>query len=97
MDHFLPFYPTNNPKNQDFETMKKTTGVIIVSHKFSPPPPPVNDLKNQNFTTMKKRLEISLFYTCVPKIMITGGTVSEIWYATDGRSEKVTYRGGCPT
>ena len=34
MDHFLPFYPTNNPKNQDFETMKKTTGVIIEKSKF---------------------------------------------------------------
>ena len=49
MDHFLPFYPTNNPKNQDFETMKKTTGVIIVSHKFYPPPP-------------RKRPEKSKFY-----------------------------------
>ena len=33
LDHFLPFYPTNNPKNQNFEIMKKTTGVIIISQK----------------------------------------------------------------
>ena len=24
--HFLPFYPTNNPENQNFEKMKKATG-----------------------------------------------------------------------
>ena len=32
----------------------------------------------------KKRLEISSFYTCVPKILITWCTVPEIWCATDG-------------
>ena len=25
LGHFLPFYPTNNPKNQNFEKMKKHT------------------------------------------------------------------------
>ena len=30
LGHFLPFYPTNNPKNQNFEKMKKTTGDIII-------------------------------------------------------------------
>ena len=29
---FLPFYPTNNPKNQYFETMKKIPGDIIMLH-----------------------------------------------------------------
>ena len=24
LGHFLPFYPTNDPKNQNFEKMKKT-------------------------------------------------------------------------
>ena len=30
LGHFLPFYPTNNPKNQNFEKMKKTPGDIIL-------------------------------------------------------------------
>ena len=30
--HFLPFYPLNNPKNQNFEKMKKTPGDIIILH-----------------------------------------------------------------
>ena len=33
LDHFLPFYPPNNLKNQNFETMKKTPGDIIILHK----------------------------------------------------------------
>ena len=45
----------------------------------------------------EKHLEMSSFYTCVQKIMIRWCTVSEIWLATDGQTEKVTYRRGCPT
>ena len=30
---FLPFYPPNNPKKQNFEKMKKTTGYIIILHR----------------------------------------------------------------
>ena len=30
LDHFLPFYPTNTPKNQNFEKMKKTPEDIII-------------------------------------------------------------------
>ena len=33
LDHFLRFYPTNNPKNQNFEKLKKAPGDIIISHK----------------------------------------------------------------
>ena len=48
----------------------------------------------------KNHLELP-FYTCVPKIIIRWCMVPEIWCATDGltdgRTEKVTYRGGCPT
>ena len=29
---FLLFYPTNNPKNQNFEKMKKALGDIIILH-----------------------------------------------------------------
>ena len=32
-DHFLPFYPPNNTKNQNFEKLKKTPGDIITLHK----------------------------------------------------------------
>ena len=53
--------------------------------------PPPNESKNK-----KNRLEIT-FYTCIPKIRIAWCTVPEIWCATEGRMEKVTYRGGCPT
>ena len=33
LDHNLPFYPTKNPKNLNFEKMKKTPGDIIILHK----------------------------------------------------------------
>ena len=42
---------------------------------------------------LKKCLEIASFYIHLPKIMIRWCTVPEIWWATDGRTEKVTYRG----
>ena len=32
LGHFLPIYPTNNLKNQNFEKMKKTPGDIIILH-----------------------------------------------------------------
>ena len=32
LDHFLPFYPPNNPKNLNFEKLKKTPGDIITLH-----------------------------------------------------------------
>ena len=35
----------------------------------------------------KKCLEISSFYTCVPKKMITWCRVPEIWCATDGQTD----------
>ena len=30
LDHFLPFYLSNNPKNQNFEKLERTTGDIII-------------------------------------------------------------------
>ena len=58
---------------------------------LTPPPasPPCpNSLKNQNLKKKKKKhLEISLFYTCVPKIMFLWCTVPKIWWATDGRKD----------
>ena len=35
LDCFLPFYPPNNPKKQNFEKMKKTPGDIIILHMFT--------------------------------------------------------------
>ena len=32
LGHFLPFYPPNNPKNQNFEKIKKTPRYIIILH-----------------------------------------------------------------
>ena len=29
---FLPFYPPNNPENQNFEKMKKSSGYVIILH-----------------------------------------------------------------
>ena len=52
LDRFLPFYPSNNTKNQNFEKLKKTPGE-------------------------------SLFYTSIPKIMITYYTVTLIWCVMD--------------
>ena len=33
LDRFLPFYTTNNLKNQNFEKLKKAPGDIIILHK----------------------------------------------------------------
>ena len=46
---------------------------------FSPSEKP----KNQNFENLKRCLEISLFDTSVPKIMIICYTVPEIWSMMD--------------
>ena len=35
LDQFLPFYPLNNLKNQNFEKMKKTPGDISILHIFT--------------------------------------------------------------
>ena len=65
---------------------------------FSPLPP--DSPKNQNGKKMKKKLlEISSFYTYIPKIMIRWCTVPEKWCATDRQMDrwKKWSRGGCPT
>ena len=51
-------------------------------HPHSPPPPYSQKIKIS--IKWEKLLERSLFYTCVPKIMIRWCTVPEIWCATDG-------------
>ena len=56
LDLFLPFYPSNSPKNKNIKKKRKMK---------------------------KKILQISSFYTRVPKIMIIGYTVPEIWHMRD--------------
>ena len=43
--------------------------------------------KKPKFQKNEKHLEISSFYTCVPKIMIRWCMVPEKWCATDGQTE----------
>ena len=33
LNHFLSFYPTNNPKNENFQKLKKGPGDTIILHK----------------------------------------------------------------
>ena len=69
---FLPFYPTNNPKNQHFEKIKRASGDIIILA--------LTAQKIKILQKWKKHLEISSFYNSLPKIMIICFTVPEIWY-----------------
>ena len=78
------------------------TDVIVIFHfgLFFALSPPWLARKMKISKKFLKSLEIS-FYTCVPKIMIRWCTVPKKWCATDGRMdgrmEKVTHAGGCPT
>ena len=124
LGNFFPFYLTSSPKRENFKTMKKAPGDIIILQKCTKNPDhmlycpwdmphdtcnccfsfwaifsclPSKQPKKTKFQKSKKNhLEISSFYTCVPKIMIRWSTVPEIWWATAGRTEKVIYRGGSP-
>ena len=97
LDHFLLFYHLNNPKNQNFEKMRKTPGDIIILQRctisdnhmmygsrdmkrdrhnflsfwtvFCLLIPPRTTRKIKTLKNWKKLLEISSFYTNVPKIM----------------------------
>ena len=40
---FLPFYPTDNPKNQNFDKLKEMPGGIIILHKCT---------KNHDYTVV---------------------------------------------
>ena len=35
LGHFFPYDPPNNPKNQNFEKMKKMLGDIIILHLYT--------------------------------------------------------------
>ena len=53
-------------------------------------PPPPKGPKIKIFNKWKKRLEISIFYICVLKIMMRWCTVPEIWCVTDGQTDRWT-------
>ena len=55
--------------------------LVILGHFL--PFYPLKNAKNQNFEKWKNLLEISSFYTCVPKITVTWCTFPEIWSETD--------------
>ena len=77
----------------------QVTDVIVIFHfgLFFGLLSPQQPKKSKFLKKWKKHLEILSFYTCVPKIMIRWCTVPEKWCVTDGRMEKKTHRGGCPT
>ena len=50
---------------------------------------PLTTQKIKILKKWKKHLEISSFYTCVPKILITWCTVPEIWCTTDGQTASI--------
>ena len=66
------------------------TDVIIISHfgLFFALLPPWQPQKSRFSKKWKTNLEISLFYICVPKVMIRWYTVPEIWCTTDGRMDR---------
>ena len=67
---------------------------LLSSNNFSSP------LSTRKVEIKRKLPEISSFYKCVPKIMITwcNGSRDMVRVGqTDERMEKVTYRDGCPT
>ena len=61
----------------------ETDLIVIFIWGYTFPFYPCNSQKNEDLKTMKKSLEISLFYTSVPKIMIRCYTVPEIWHASN--------------
>ena len=109
LDYFLPFYPPNNPENQNFEKMKKNiwryhhftqvyckwqsydlwllryeaqqTEFFLIWAIFCPFTP----LSTQKIKILKKRKksrEILSFSTSVPQMTIIWYMVPEIWSVT---------------
>ena len=114
LGYFLPLYPHNSPKNEKFKKMKKMLRDIIILHvctkihdhmlycswdmacegcncyfSFSAIFCPFTSKKwqkNDKFKKMKKKkkhLEISPFYTIIPKILFICYTVPKIWHVND--------------
>ena len=111
LGQFLPFYPTSNPKNQNFEKKKhlkilsfyksgtknhdymlycswdmahdRSIFLFSFSAIFCPSTPLTPQTMKISKKKKKKGLEITSFYTRVPKIMITCYTVPKIWHKTN--------------
>ena len=68
------------------------TELIFIFHfkTIACPFKPPNDSKKIRIKKMKKCLEIPSFYTGVSKVMITWGTVPEIWCMKDGQTNRWT-------
>ena len=77
LDHFLPFYPfpLNNPINCNRQIFLSSWAIVC---PFTP-----LTARKMKIKKWKNTLEISSFYRCVPKIMIIGFIVPEIWHVTD--------------
>ena len=83
------------------------TDVIVISHfglVFVLLPPFFNSPKNQNFGKMKKKPgDIFILHICTKNydqmMYSSWNIVRDRWTDRwmDGQTEKVTYRGGCPT
>ena len=110
MDHFCPFTLPKNPKNQNFENMKKMLEISSF-YKSVPettimrysswdmelhrqdsflsfraifcPFTPLTTWKIKTLRQWKKHLDMSSFYTYVPKITIIWCMLPEIWSTTD--------------
>ena len=103
----LPF--PNNPKYQNFGKMKKCSGGIIILHKCTKNRmlhcswDAMREVYNSYFSFWAILCPFALLLTTQnikifkKMIMITWCTAPEIWCVTDGRTEKVTYRGWCLT
>ena len=111
LGQFLPFYPTSNPKNQNFEKKKhlkilsfyksgtknhdymlycswdmahdRSIFLFSFSAIFCPSTPLTPQTMKISKKKKKKGLEITSFYTRVPKIMIICYTVPKIWHKTN--------------
>ena len=128
LGYFLPFYPPNSPKNENFKKRKiylqiwsfyisvpkimiicitvpkiwHVTHVIVIFHFelfFALLPPSPNSPKNKKLKKFKKIQDIIILhrYTKNYDSMMYGSWDMVHNRQTDGRREKVTYRGGCPT
>ena len=111
LGQFLPFYPTSNPKNQNFEKKKhlkilsfyksgtknhdymlycswdmahdRSIFLFSFSAIFCRSTPLTPQTMKISKKKKKKGLEITSFYTRVPKIMIICYTVPKIWHKTN--------------
>ena len=81
-DHFLPFYPTNNPKNQNFEKMKKALGDIIILHRCNTND---NHIMYSSSDTRQDRQHLLSFWTIYcPFTSLTTGKIKILkkWHFT---------------